>query len=453
MTLAIESLRPEVDLDGAKHKLVATTNRRPLSGEGKDPSKNPFGFLLQMAKQKQPQLCATDSAHLPKAFLKAHKISKRKKHCDLFFAKNADDLRTQGLSRVKPGGHIVWSWPKKDEIRTSPLVFGKKSRPELDFFIDRHLLTLAFAFEHGGIKYHLLRKPVKVFENPTLKSFLADRQNPEYLKEPRTKETYAFVITIPYNFDRNMALEHMTAVYQLRKKDPTRDVNVFLILNTPSGAIEGRGWGDSSPEKWEKEFLPQVEGVRKRFETLGAKVFVRPRLPQKSTDDSMYYQFDYQKIVIWNLRYEQIAFLDADMMIGNDPGQVFAFCGQHPMCAVQDPGAHGGYFNNGFFIMNGKLEVIEELIHAWWAPSPPWRQIAMQDIMNEVYDGRWKPLPEDFNFQGMKHGHYWEPCSAKFVHYKDCDKHMDIPFCQDYDKQRKEASSAFPELFNYKFKH
>ena len=28
----------------------------------------------------------------------------------------------------------------------------------------------------------------------------------------------------------------------------------------------------------------------------------------------MYYQFDYQKIIIWNLRYEQVAFLDADMV-------------------------------------------------------------------------------------------------------------------------------------------
>ena len=43
-------------------------------------------------------------------------------------------------------------------------------------------------------------------------------------------------------------------------------------------------------------------------------VFVRRRIPQKPSDDGMYYQFDYQKIIIWNLRYEQVAFLDADMV-------------------------------------------------------------------------------------------------------------------------------------------
>ena len=95
----------------------------------------------------------------------------------------------------------------------------------------------------------------------------------------------------------------------------------------------------------------------------------------------MYYQFDYQKIIIWNLRYEQVAFLDADMvrsctvwrrflyphslpfiflqMIGPDPGSIFRLCGTHPMCAVQDPGAYGGYFNNGLFVTNVKWEIIE----------------------------------------------------------------------------------------------
>ncbi len=42
-----------------------------------------------------------------------------------------------------------------------------------------------------------------------------------------------------------------------------------------------------------------------------SKVFVRRRIPQRPLDDSMYYQFDYQKIYAWNLQYEQVAFLDA----------------------------------------------------------------------------------------------------------------------------------------------
>jgi lipopolysaccharide biosynthesis glycosyltransferase len=167
----------------------------------------------------------------------------------------------------------------------------------------------------------------------------------------------------------------------------------------------------------------------------------------------MYYQFDYQKVIIWNLRYEQVMFIDADMMIGENPGSVFALCGTHPLCAVQDPGAHGGYFNNGVFVMNCKLEIIEELLHSWWKDSPPWRQIAMQDIMNEVFAKRWKPLPEVYNFQGMKHGHQFNACGAQFVHYKGCHERKENPFCKYYLKQREEAAEKFPELFNYQFKH
>ena len=88
-----------------------------------------------------------------------------------------------------------------------------------------------------------------------------------------------------------MAEEHQTAVYQLRKKDPSRDVVVFLVLNTPPGALEGRGWKDfGSHQKWNETYLPQVAGVREKFEVLGAKVLVRRKLPQKDTDDALYYQ-------------------------------------------------------------------------------------------------------------------------------------------------------------------
>ncbi len=341
---------------------------------------------------------------------------------------------------------MVWSWPLAADISHKPKIFGE-SPPETAYFLERHLLATVYKFEFRGAAWLLLQKPASHFVNPTLNAFLADRRNEEYGQEPRAKEAYAFVITIPYNFDKEMAEEHMTAVFQLRKKDPARDVCVFLVLNTPPGAIEGRGWGSTSEADWNRTHIPQVDTIKSRFVSLGAKVFVRRRMPQKPSDDHLYYQFDYQKIYVWNLRYEQVAFLDADMMIGKDPGSVFPLCGQHFCCAVQDPGAYGGYFNNGFFVMSPKLEFAEELLHSWWKEDPPWRQICLQDIMNEVFAKRWKPLPEAYNFQGLKHGHFHNACSAHFVHFKDCHKRTDNPFCAEYVKQKKEAITAHPELF------
>lgn len=328
------------------------------------------------------------------------------------------------------------------------MIFGS-SRSEIERILEQHLVDEDVRISVGTTDYALWKKPDMLFRNPTLEAFLKDREDPIYDYRPRSEECYAFVITIPYNFGRDMAEEHMTAVYQLRKQDPTRDVVVFLILNTPPGAIEGRGWRDTTEAKWKADFMPQVETITKRFEKLGARVLVRPRMPQKPSDDGMYYQFDYQKIYVWNLRYKQVAFLDADMMIGDNPGSVFPLCGEHFCCAVQDPGAYGGYFNNGFFVMSPNVQVATELIQSWWKDNPPWRQICLQDIMNEVFARRWKALPENYNFQGLKHGHYAVACGATFIHFKDCSRRKEHPVCQRYFQQRDEAKSKFPEVFNF----
>jgi hypothetical protein len=408
---------------------------------------DPFGFLLSFVPGKKLRVCATDVATVPKGGEShRYRVTASRDACDVFVTSGGADLREHGLQRVKPNGFVVWSWSKKSELSHNSKIFGENPH-ETVYFLERHLLTPVYRYEFRGMVHLLLQKPAKPFVNPTLDAFMEDRKNSEYGETPRAKESYAFVITIPYNFDKEMADEHLTAVFQLRKRDPTRDVCVFLVLNTPPGAIEGRGWGKTSAAEWNRTYLPQIDAVRSRFTTLGAKVYVRPRMPQKPSDDALYYQFDYQKIYVWNLRYEQVAFLDADMMIGSDPGSVFKLCGQHFCCAVQDPGAYGGYFNNGFFVMSPKLEFAEELLHSWWKEDPPWRQICLQDIMNEVFAKRWKALPEAYNFQGLKHGHFDNACNAHFVHYKDCHKRQDNPICANYMKQKGEARTAHPDLF------
>ncbi len=65
----------------------------------------------------------------------------------------------------------------------------------------------------------------------------------------------------------------------------------------------------------------------------------------------------------------------------------------------------------------------------------------------EVYAFRWKALPDAFNFQGLKHGHFHDPCNAQFVHFKDCHKRLEIPFCAQFMKDKQEAIAKFPDLF------
>ena len=128
------------------------------------------------------------------------------------------------------------------------------------------------------------------------------------------------------------------------------------------------------------------------------------------------------------------------MIIYGDPTTGFPLCGTYPVCAVQDPGKPGGYFNNGMFIANPALHYALELIYAWWKPNAPFRQICLQDIMNEVYTNKWKALPEGYNHQGLKHGHYHDTSAAIFVHYKGCleEERKQFPACQRYLFQRKQ---------------
>jgi hypothetical protein len=196
---------------------------------------DPFGFLLSFVPGKKLRVCATDVATVPKGGEShRYRVTASRDACDVFVTSGGADLREHGLQRVKPNGFVVWSWSKKSELSHNSKIFGENPH-ETVYFLERHLLTPVYRYEFRGMVHLLLQKPAKPFVNPTLDAFMEDRKNSEYGETPRAKESYAFVITIPYNFDKEMADEHLTAVFQLRKRDPTRDVCVFLVLNTPPG--------------------------------------------------------------------------------------------------------------------------------------------------------------------------------------------------------------------------
>ncbi len=73
---------------------------------------------------------------------------------------------------------------------------------------------------------------------------------------------------------------------------------------------------------------------------------------------------------------------------------------------------------NGMFIFRPPWHGADELLRSWFKPNAPWRQICLQDVMNEVYAQRWIPLPLAFNHQGLKREKWIETDDAKIVHYK-----------------------------------
>lgn len=119
----------------------------------------------------------------------------------------------------------------------------------------------------------------------------------------------------------------LTAVHRLRLLDPTRDVVVYFIPRD----------GDKSGPLWAPKYA-----------RLGAHVLFRDPLPLRPFDRNFYYQFDYQKLYIWNLPYWRVMFLDGDVIVQQSPALAWNLCyhrPDRPLCAVQEVGKWGGYMN------------------------------------------------------------------------------------------------------------
>ncbi len=154
----------------------------------------------------------------------------------------------------------------------------------------------------------------------------------------------------------------------------------------------------------------------------------------------MYYRFDWNKIYVWNLPHSKIMFLDSDMVIRSSPSAAFGLChAKRPVCAVQEIRNYGGYMNNGFFVLNNRAwnNELDRLLRAWYKPNSPWRQICLQDLMNEVYLKNWQAMPEAFNVQTVKQGilpDAWQ--HAILLHYKDCHVTPEAEYCKLFIQQR-----------------
>lgn len=87
------------------------------------------------------------------------------------------------------------------------------------------------------------------------------------------------------------------------------------------------------------------------------------------------------------------------------------------------------------FIFFPHLPGVGELFRSWFKPNAPWRQICLQDVMNEVYQNRWQPIPEAFNHQGLKRNIWLRTDFASVVHFKECayqDNFNKFPACKEF---------------------
>lgn len=297
----------------------------------------------------------------------------------------------QAMESIAPGSYVLCTNFQKEHIEWDRAIEGNWIEE-----LVRHVLKEGPSWA--------MAKRLPNPSNPALDVLLKDRMSEEYKYQRKSTECYALLIQPP--MDQYMYDNAFNVVFSLRKFDAAREVIVFLVI-----AAEDQ--------------RPTVDNLASKFRALGARVFIRNGLPLRDVDYKMYYRFDYNKLFVWNLPYERVMFLDADMVVRSSPALAFAICrSRYHVCAVQEIRNYGGYFNNGMFILAypQREELLRHIVQVWWKPNPPWRQICLQDVMNEAYRNQWQPLPEAFNVQGFKHGIWSDTSYAVFLHFRDCHK-------------------------------
>ena len=304
---------------------------------------------------------------------------------------------------------------KRTQEGTLVLRINKDGEPHESWEIGVEEMWLSKVASHAGpTGSWVLYKRSKRLENTSLKAFMADRKAMNYKTGSNAREAYALLVMPP--MDESMYSLALTAVYSLRKYDPSRDVVVMLIQTAENGE--------------------KVKVLNDQLTKLGALVYIKDPLPLRKVDQQMYYRFDYQKLFIWNLPYRKIMFIDSDIVVRSSPAAGFQIChGKYPICAVSEIRGKGGYFNNGFFILikNGPWKhEAEKLLRKWWKPDAPWRQICLQDLLNEVYEKNWQHMPEAFNAQAAKHNILDSWCHAIFMHEKECPAKPELERCKSW---------------------
>ncbi len=103
--------------------------------------------------------------------------------------------------------------------------------------------------------------------------------------------------------------------------------------------------------------------------------------------------------------FRRVVFLDADLVVVQSLEPAIAVCGEAELCAVADLMAGPNYFNAGLLIVRPSRKRFEELLVQM--NKKPGRAYPEQDLLNEVFARKWKPLDAKFNQLHYNDAHRW----------------------------------------------
>ena len=156
------------------------------------------------------------------------------------------------------------------------------------------------------------------------------------------------------------------------------------------------------------------ESVLRTVQDLGVKIKMVDRLTSTGTYEG--YAPMLTKIALWTLTdYEQVAYYDSDHMYLQTPEYVFDECGDSALCGVQDPGIPWSYFNAGFLLLRPNLTEYHSLYDRRDIANG--KGLAEQDMLNDIYKGRWKALESKHNIMHVTREKLEKP-DAVAVHEK-----------------------------------
>lgn len=119
------------------------------------------------------------------------------------------------------------------------------------------------------------------------------------------------------------------------------------------------------------------------------------------------------KLHVWGMiEFDQVLFFDSDFLFLRNPASAFQECGGHAFCACADTGigsySRGGikasnYFNSGFMVIRPSEQVFAHLTTRENIAKAEGTQFVDQDMLNNVFQGRWKRLDSKYNLMHV-HG-------------------------------------------------
>lgn len=134
-----------------------------------------------------------------------------------------------------------------------------------------------------------------------------------------------------------------------------------------------------------------------------------------------HYEHMYTKLHAWQVLAplcSTVALVDYDVLTLRPPDGIFGACGGALLCAVRT-NRNASYFNGGLLVFPPNENTFARMkrMVATERERGQRRDDAEQGLLNEWYPA-WKPLPREYNTQGVAGGASWSEDTTVFLHEK-----------------------------------